>query len=228
MTKKERLEKVKIRHHEMIAFDKSYADVVIGLDEVGRGPLFGCTVAAACNIKPSPDLIEVFDSKKLSEKKREELFDKIIEHANSYGIGIVEPDVIDELGIQHAISFAMKQALDSCYAELQGILKKNNQSADTSNTLILSDYISFDIESYEYTPIKKGDTKSFQIACASILAKVTRDRIICDLDKTYPEYDLKNNKGYGTKKHIEAIKKHGVTKKHRMSFLRGILNEGAK
>ncbi len=228
MTKKERLEKIRIRHYEMLEFDKSYADLVIGLDEVGRGPLFGCTVAAACNIKPSSELIEVFDSKKLSEKKRELLFDIIIANANAYGIGIVEPNVIDELGIQHAISLAMKNALDSCYSELPNTLKKNNKSADTSNTLILSDYISFDIASYDYTPIKKGDTKSFQIACASILAKVTRDRIICEQDAIYPEYDLKNNKGYGTKKHIEAIKKYGATEKHRLSFLRGILNEGAK
>ncbi len=215
--KEERMKLIRARHLDMLAFDKSYAKTVIGIDEVGRGPLFGCVLSAACHINPTEDLIEVYDSKKLSEKKRESLFDKIIENANSYGIGIAEVKTIDELGIQKAISMAMKEALDKCYAK-----------ASYSDSLILADYISFDIENYEYTPIKKGDTKSFQIACASIIAKVTRDRMIKELDAIYPEYDLKNNKGYGTKKHIEALKKYGATEEHRMSFLQRILNESSR
>ncbi len=221
-------EKIKIRHEEMLAFDASYADFVIGMDEVGRGPLFGCTVACACHIKACDDLIEVYDSKSLSEKRREELFDKIIENAICYGVGIVPASTIDEVGVQRAISLAMKSALDDCYKENGSLLNKTLTSADSHNSLILSDYISFDIDGYNYTPITKGDRQSFQIACASIIAKVTRDRIMVELDAKYPEYDLKNNKGYGSKKHIEAIKKYGASERHRMSFLKGILDEGSK
>ncbi len=216
MTKAERLEKIRLRNLEMIEFDKSYSPLVIGVDEVGRGPLFGPVVSCACNVNPTDDLIEVYDSKKLSEKKREALFDIIIENANFYGIGVSSARDIDEMGIQNAISLAMKTALDLC------------KIADKKDSFILIDYVSFDIENYNFERIKKGDTKSFQIACASILAKVTRDRMIVEMDKKYPYYDLKNNKGYGTKKHIEAIIKNGASEEHRKSFLTRILENEAR
>ncbi len=217
MTKLERLEKVKARHKEMLSFDNSYNKTIIGMDEVGRGPLFGPVVTCACNINPCEELIEVYDSKSLSEKKREHLFDIIIENANSYGIGISSAKMIDDLGIQRATSLAMKQALDSL------------KDVDINNSLILVDYITFEIEAYTYEALKKGDTKSFQIACASILAKVTRDRMIKEMDAKFPEYDLKNNKGYGSKKHREALQTFGASSEHRQTFLTRILsNEVSK
>lgn len=218
-------ETLRERHRRMLEFDDAYAPFVIGIDEVGRGPLFGPVLACACNIRASEELLEVYDSKSLSEKKREKLFDKILKNANCYGIGISSAQTIDEIGIQRAISLAMKEALDRCFSVQIAPSKQNLLSADTKDRLILADYITFEIENYSYVPVKKGDMKSFQIACASIIAKVTRDRMIEEMASLYPGYDLASNKGYGSRKHLEGIARNGASKEHRKSFLKGILNE---
>lgn len=226
-----KLEKVEVlhkRHERMLSFDRSYSDYVIGIDEVGRGPLFGPVLSAACHIRPCEELIEVFDSKSLSEEKREALYDKILECADAYGIGMVAAKEIDRIGIQSAIARSMKDALDNCFQMLEASRSNGLEGGIPEKPRVLVDYISFSIEGYGPTPIVKGDTKSFQIACASVLAKVTRDRLVARMAESYPDYDLKSNKGYGSQRHLEALKRFGACEEHRMSFLRGILNETAR
>ena len=173
-----------------------------GVDEVGRGPLIG-SVVAACVVLPKDFVLEgLTDSKKLSEKKRDEYFQIINEKAIAIGIGIVDEKKIDEVNIYEATKIAMKEAIKNTNIKLEHVL---------------IDAMPLDIE-VPTTSIIKGDSKSISIAAASVIAKVTRDRMMYDLDKVYPMYDLANNKGYGTKKHIEAIKKYGITKYHRLSF----------
>lgn len=175
---------------------------IAGVDEVGRGPLVGPVVTAAV-ILPADFYDErINDSKKVTEKKREMLYDVIMENAVSVGIGMSSSEVIDEINILEATKKAMKEAL-------------NNLSVKPEHVLIDAVKLDIDIPS---TSIIKGDAKSQSIAAASIIAKVTRDRMMYELDKEHPEYDFAHNKGYGTKKHIEAIKKHGILKEHRKSF----------
>lgn len=173
-----------------------------GVDEVGRGPLIG-SVVAACVVLPFDFALEgLTDSKKLSEKKRDEFYKVICEKAIAIGIGIVDEKVIDEVNIYEATKIAMKKAI-----------------CDTNIKLdhVLIDAMPLDID-VPTTSIIKGDAKSISIAAASVIAKVTRDKMMYELDKIYPMYGLASNKGYGTKKHIEAIKKYGITKYHRLSF----------
>ena len=173
-----------------------------GIDEVGRGPLVG-PVVTACVILPKdfkcPGLT---DSKKLSEKKRNEYFDYIKHHALSIGIGIKSNKEIDELNILEATKVAMKESI-------------YNGSIIPEHVLIDAVKLDLDIPS---TSIIKGDAKSISIAAASVIAKVTRDAMMYELDKKYPEYGFKDNKGYGTKKHIEALKEYGYLDEHRLSF----------
>ena len=173
-----------------------------GVDEVGRGPLIG-SVVAACVVLPKNFKLEgLTDSKKLSEKKRDEFYKVIKEKAIAIGIGIVDEKKIDEINIYEATKIAMKEAIKNTNIKLEHVL---------------IDAMPLDID-VPTTSIIKGDAKSISIAAASVIAKVTRDKMMYDLDKIYPMYDLKNNKGYGTKKHIEAIKKYGITKYHRITF----------
>lgn len=177
-------------------------NVIGGVDEVGRGPLIG-SVVAACVVLPKDFVLEgLTDSKKLSEKKRNLFYDIIKEKATAIGIGIVSEKVIDEVNIYEATKIAMKEAI-----------KNTNIKLDH----VLIDAMPLDID-VPTTSIIKGDAKSISIAAASVIAKVTRDRMMYELDKKYPMYDLKSNKGYGTKKHIEAIEKYGITKYHRITF----------
>ena len=181
---------------------KSGCKYIGGVDEVGRGPLIG-SVVAACVILPFDFALEgLTDSKKLSEKKRDEFYKVIWEKAIAIGIGIVDEKVIDEVNIYEATKIAMKKAISD-----------TNIKPDH----VLIDAMPLDID-VPTTSIIKGDAKSISIAAASVIAKVTRDRMMYELDKIYPMYGLANNKGYGTKKHIEAIKKYGITKYHRLSF----------
>lgn len=177
-------------------------NLIAGVDEVGRGPLIGSVVAAAVILPPGFYMSEINDSKKLSEKKREELYPIIMEKAVSVGIGVVDSETIDKVNILNATKMAMKMAI-------------NNLSVKPEHVLI--DAVKLDID-IPYTAIIKGDAKSESIAAASIVAKVYRDNMMKELDKEYPMYDFKSNKGYGTKKHIEAIKKYGVLKEHRKTF----------
>ena len=175
---------------------------IAGIDEVGRGPLVGPVVTAAVILPRDFYDERINDSKKLSEKKRELLYDVIMENAVSVGIGISSEDVIDEINILEATKKAMIEAV-------------NNLSVKPEHLLIDAVKLNIDIPQ---TPIIKGDAKSESIAAASIVAKVTRDRMMVELDKEHPEYDFKHNKGYGTKKHIEAIEKYGILKEHRKTF----------
>ena len=175
---------------------------IAGIDEVGRGPLVGPVVTAAVILPKDFYDERINDSKKLTEKKRELLYDVIMENAISVGVGISSEDVIDEINILNATKRAMLEAV-------------NNLSIKPEHLLIDAVKLNTDIPQ---TSIIKGDAKSESIAAASIIAKVTRDRMMIELDKIHPEYDFKHNKGYGTKKHIEALYKYGPLKEHRKSF----------
>ncbi len=175
---------------------------ICGVDEVGRGPLLGPVVAVAVILPEGYFHKDIKDSKKLTEKKREELYDIIVENAISIGVGIVYEDVIDKVNIYEATKIAMKEAI-------------KNLNIKPEHILIDAMKLDLDIPS---TSIIKGDALSESIAAASIIAKVTRDRMIEELSEEYPMYDLKNNKGYGTKKHLDALKKYGPCPHHRKSF----------
>lgn len=175
---------------------------IAGIDEVGRGPLVGPVVTAAVILPKDFYDVRINDSKKLTEKKRELLYDVIMENALSVGIGMSSPEVIDEINILNATKKAMIEAI-------------NNLSVKPEHLLI--DAVKLDID-IPQTSIIKGDAKSESIAAASIIAKVTRDRMMVELDKKYPMYDFKHNKGYGTKKHIEALYEYGPISEHRKSF----------
>lgn len=182
---------------------KTGVKYIAGVDEVGRGPLIG-PVVTACVILPKnfkcPGLT---DSKQLSEKKRDEFYNYIKENAISIGIGIKDEKVIDEVNIYEATKLAMLEAIDNCHI---------------TPDHVLIDAMKLESLSIPSTSIIKGDAKSISIAAASVIAKVTRDAMLYELDKKYPMYDFKHNKGYGTKKHLEAIEKYGVLKEHRRSF----------
>ena len=176
--------------------------LIAGVDEVGRGPLIGPVVAAAVILPKDFELKGLTDSKKLSEKKREEFYKIINEEAISIGIGIIYEKRIDEINIYEATKEAMIMAI-------------NNLKVKPEHILIDAMPLNLDIET---TSIIKGDLNSITISAASVIAKVTRDHMLYEMDKEFPMYDLKNNKGYGTKKHIEAIKEYGITKYHRLSY----------
>ena len=179
-------------------------NIIAGVDEVGRGPLIG-SVVAACVVLPKDFYLEgLTDSKKLSEKKREAYYNIIIEQALAVGVGRVDERVIDEINIYEATKKAMTLAIEEA-----------NKQIKLEHILIDAMPLDLDIPT---TSIIKGDMKSITISAASVIAKVTRDREMYELDKLYPMYDLKNNKGYGTKKHLEAIEKYGIIKEHRLSY----------
>ena len=185
--------------------------LIAGVDEVGRGPLIGPVVACACILPVNFYHKDIKDSKKLSEKKREEMYKIIKENALAIGLGIVSEKVIDEINIYEATKIAMKEAIE-------------NLNITPEHVLIDAMKLELNIPS---TSIIKGDAKSESIAAASIIAKVTRDHMLDEMDKEYPMYDLKNNKGYGTKKHLEALHTYGPCKYHRVSYspVRSALNE---
>ena len=178
--------------------------VIVGVDEAGRGPLAGPVVAAACILSRAYKNKEINDSKQLSEKKREELFEIIKKDAIAYGVGIVSAEEIDKLNIYEATKKAMKEAIDNLKIKFD---------------LILTDAMPLKGFDVEVVPIIKGDAKALPIAAASIIAKVTRDHMMNDLAKKYPEYHFDEHKGYGTSKHMEALKKYGPIKSvHRFSY----------
>jgi ribonuclease HII len=206
----EKLEKEKRRIEEMCVYEKEYADCeyICGIDEVGRGPLAGPVVACAVVLPKDARILYVNDSKKLSEKRREELFDIITSEAVSFGIGVVDWTVIDEINILQATYEAMRQAI-------------NNLSVKPD--ILLNDAVTIPGVDIKQVPIIKGDAKSLSIASASIVAKVTRDRMMVEYDKTYPEYDFASNKGYGTAAHIAALKQFGATPIHRKTFIKNLM-----
>ncbi len=177
-------------------------NLIAGVDEVGRGPLIGPVVAAAVILPKNYKLEGLTDSKKLSEKKREYFYEIIKKDALAIGIGIIDEKRIDEINIYEATKEAMYEAI-------------NNLEIKPEHILIDAMPLNLDIPT---TSIIKGDLLSITISAASVIAKVTRDHMLYEMDKEYPMYDLKNNKGYGTKKHLEAIKQYGITKYHRLSY----------
>lgn len=194
------------RMHIMFTFERQYSDCqfICGVDEVGRGPLAGPVVAGAVILPKDCDILYLNDSKQLSAKKREELYDIIMEKAVSTGIGYASPSRIDEINILQANYEAMRDAL--------AIL---NPQPD----LLLNDAVNIPGVNIKQVPIIKGDAKSASIAAASIIAKVTRDRLMVEYDKVMPEYNFASNKGYGSAEHIAAIKKYGPSPIHRKTFI---------
>jgi ribonuclease HII len=195
-------------------FDKQYLNKKIkylaGVDEAGRGPLAGPVVAAAVMFNKNTNIKGVNDSKLLTEKQREKLYDQIISSALSYSVSIIEPEVIDEVNILNATLRAMKQSVDDLKVTPDLVLVDGNRKFQSNIPVI---------------PIVKGDSKSFSIAAASILAKVTRDRLMKKLAVQYPVYLWEQNKGYPTRQHREIIRKLGPTPLHRKTFLKKILTE---
>ena len=206
-------EKELSRTEKMKEYEKKYVSFsyICGIDEVGRGPLAGPVVAGAVILPKDCDILYLNDSKQLSEKKRDELYELIMEKALATGLGVVSPERIDEINILQATYEAMRQAI--------GKLKHKPQ-------LLLNDAVTIPGVSIKQVPIIKGDAKSISIAAASIIAKVTRDRMMVEYDRTYPQYGFASNKGYGAKAHIEAIKKFGPTPIHRRSFIGNFVSEG--
>ena len=196
---------------ELYEFDKRYKRIVAGVDEAGRGPLAGPVVAAAAVIKKYDDRLEsINDSKKLSEKKREELYNVIME-CFDVGVGIVDVGTIDNINILNATFKAMNSALTDLNEKYELVLVDGNKKIKEYNG--------------EQEAVVKGDGKSLVIAAASIVAKVTRDRLMMEMAKNYPLYMFEKHKGYGTKLHIEKIREHGIIEEHRRSFLKKILGE---
>jgi len=202
----ERLEKLKEIEEDL---HKKGFKYICGIDEAGRGPLAGPVVIASV-IMPEDSKIEgINDSKKISEKKREKLYDLILEEAISYGVGIVGQDVIDDINILNATKKGLTMSL-------QELTKKPD--------LILVDALNkIDTLGIPYESIIKGDAKSYSIAAASIIAKVTRDRIMRQWAEIYPQYEFEKHKGYGTANHIKAIKEFGLCPLHRRSFVKNII-----
>ena len=206
--KEKELERLKTMLQIENSLYKSGYNFICGVDEAGRGPLCAPVVAAAV-ILPKDECIEgVNDSKKISEKKREKLYDEILLKAIAVGVGISDVDIIEKVNILNATKLAMKQAIENLNITPDYVLIDGNQMIDIdipANTVV------------------SGDAKSESIAAASIIAKVTRDRMLIKWDKDYPEYGFAKHKGYGTKRHIEAIEKYGLTKIHRPSFCKKIV-----
>lgn len=209
--RQEKLQKERQRIETMKVYEKEYEDrgFVCGIDEVGRGPLCGPVVAGAVILPKDCQILYLNDSKKLSEKKREELYEVIMDQAVAVGIGMAGPERIDEINILQATYEAMRQAI---------------YNLPVKPDVLLNDAVTIPGVDLMQVPIIKGDAKSVSIAAASIVAKVTRDRMMTEYDRIYPGYDFASNKGYGTKTHREALKEMGPCPIHRKTFIKNIWN----
>lgn len=207
-----RLEEERERIRQMRVYEEKYADyaAICGIDEVGRGPLAGPVVAGAVILPKDCEILYLNDSKKLSEKKREELYDEIMEKAVATGIGMVSPARIDEINILQATYEAMRMAIE-----------KLNVKPD----LLLNDAVTIPQVDIKQVPIIKGDAKSVSIAAASVIAKVTRDRLMVQYDEMIPDYGFASNKGYGSPEHIAALKEKGATPIHRATFIKNFVSD---
>lgn len=202
-------EKEQNRLEQMLSYEREYefCDYICGIDEAGRGPLAGPVVAGAVILPKNCKIKYLNDSKKLSEKKREQLYDEIMEKAVAVGIGMASPARIDEINILQATYEAMRQAISKL-----GVVPN----------ILLNDAVTIPGVDIPQVPIIKGDAKSLSIAAASIIAKVTRDRLMVEYDKLMPEYGFAGHKGYGSAAHIEAIKKYGPSEIHRATFIKNL------
>ena len=202
----QKLEAEKKRIYELQAYEREYAQAayICGIDEVGRGPLAGPVVAGAVILPKNCEILYINDSKKLSAAKREELYDVIMEQAVAVGIGQASPQRIDEINILQATYEAMREAINNLRV---------------TPDILLNDAVTIPQVDIPQVPIIKGDAKSISIGAASIIAKVTRDRMMVDYDRQYPGYSFAENKGYGSAAHIDALKRLGATPIHRQSFV---------
>lgn len=207
----EKLERELERLKQMRGYEDQYPNAIVcGIDEAGRGPLAGPVVAGAVILPGDCNILYLNDSKKLSEKKRESLFDEIREKAVAYGVGIVGPGQIDEMNILQATYEAMRLAI---------------RQLKVKPEILLNDAVTIPQVEMVQVPIVKGDAKSVSIAAASILAKVTRDRMMIEYEKLFPEYGFGKHKGYGTAAHIQALKEYGPCPIHRRSFIKKFVEE---
>lgn len=206
----EKLEKELARLKAMSVYEEQYASCsyICGIDEVGRGPLAGPVVAGAVILPKDHTILYLNDSKKLAEKKRELLYDEIMEHAVATGIGMVGPARIDEINILQATYEAMRMAIENLQVKPD---------------VLLNDAVTIPEVEIPQVPIIKGDAKSISIAAASIIAKVTRDRLMKEYDQVIPGYDFAGNKGYGTKAHLEGLRRLGPSPIHRRTFIRNYI-----
>ena len=192
---------------------------IAGMDGAGRGPVAG-TVVVACVIMPKDSMIEgVNDSKKIAEKKREKLYEQIIEEALGFGVGIISQEEIDRINILNAT----KEGLTTAIKEMEKDLKEKQRDFDKPEIILVDALTKIDTDHIPYRSIIKGDAKSYSIAAASIIAKVTRDRIMREWAEVYPMYGFEKHKGYGTAAHIAAIKEYGLCPLHRRSFVKNIV-----
>lgn len=208
----EKLAQERERIYRLQEYERRYPEAayICGIDEVGRGPLAGPVVAGAVILPKNCEILYINDSKKLSAAKREELYDTIMEQAIATGIGVVSPERIDEINILQATYEAMREAI-----------KNLGKVPD----ILLNDAVTIPLVSIPQVPIIKGDAKSISIGAASIIAKVTRDRMMVAYDAMYPGYGFADNKGYGSATHIAAIKANGPTPIHRRTFIKNFSNE---
>lgn len=208
--KLEKLSQERQRLYQMMTYERQFAQMgfICGVDEAGRGPLAGPVVAGAVILPENCEILYLNDSKKLSEKRREELFDEIKEKAVAWGIGMASPARIDEINILQATYEAMRQAIEAL---------------DPAPQMLLNDAVRIPGITISQKPIIKGDAKSLSIAAASVLAKVTRDRLMLEYDKVMPEYGFASHKGYGSAAHIAALKQYGPSPIHRASFIKNFL-----
>lgn len=202
----EKLIKERARLEKLHFYEKQYEnyEYICGIDEVGRGPLAGPVVAGAVILPKDCEILYINDSKKLSEKKREALYDEIMEKAVAAGIGMASPARIDEINILQATYEAMRMAIEKLRVRPE---------------VLLNDAVTIPKVDILQVPIIKGDEKSVSVAAASIIAKVTRDRLMAEYDRVIPGYDFASNKGYGTKAHIAGLRKLGASPIHRMTFI---------
>lgn len=210
LKRQEKLAKEIVRCEELKKYEKEYDEYgyICGIDEVGRGPLAGPVVAAAVILPKDCDILYINDSKKLSEKKREELYDIIMEKAVAVGVGYRSHERIDEINILQATYEAMREAIDKLAVKPD---------------ILLNDAVTIPMVDIKQVPIIKGDAKSISIGAASIIAKVTRDRLMVQYDEVFPGYGFASNKGYGSAAHIAALKEKGPCQIHRRTFIKNFV-----
>lgn len=212
MKEKEKERLINLKKIEKEFFDRGIK-YIAGIDEAGRGPLAGPVVVACAMMKPDSMIEGVNDSKKISEKKREKIYEQIIEEAVAYGVAIIDQNEIDEINILNAT----KKGLTMCIKEVE------NKLNEKPKVILVDALTKIDTDGIPYKSIIHGDSLSYSIAAASIIAKVTRDRIMRQWDEVYPQYGFAKHKGYGTKMHIDAIKEYGLCPLHRRSFTKNFI-----
>lgn len=216
MKEKELERLLNLKKEEKALYEKGIVSIC-GIDEAGRGPLAG-PVVVACSLMPKDSMIEgVNDSKKIAEKKRERIYEEIIKEAIAYGVGIINQEEIDRINILNAT----KKGLTIAIKELEEKLEKQNLKRP--EVILVDALTGIDTLGIPYKSIIHGDAISYSIACASIIAKVTRDRIMKQMDEIYPQYGFAKHKGYGTAAHMQAIRENGLSPIHRRSFVKNII-----